>query len=1102
MRRFMVFLAVLCMFIGAAGAEEVWIDLGSHRSMSPTEVQISRSDITILEFDLTVPGLMLEAVQEDGRSFTRVSIPGAGQIGNVGSPLLPAFRRFVEVPEQAKVVVTTQVLDWGEVALADKGFSTNLYPVQLPLPKCDCPEARDWRFSFKEGAYAGVVEHELVGVESPVTMRDHRMVRLTFSPVEYDVEAGILRVATRVAVHLEFVGGDSPATMAKRQRLSSRSFDAFIGRSTLNLTFANPDDSRLGEWQYPDDAPVEFLIVTPPAFVTDLQPFVDWKTTCGFNVTVATTDTTGTTTTDIKNYITGLYNGANPPVYILMIGDSPGVLATYTPSGGGAGGTDLPFVQMDGDLYPDMMVARWPIDDSAELINMRDKILHYEQPTAANSGWLNRALYLAGYDYESHSMSTHEDVIAELMLPAPNSAEAVLWYDSNNPTTTDLINDLNTGRAWTVYSAHSGPSGWSGAPAFGSGDVPNMANIDKYPIGIGHSCSSNEWATHDDVFGEVTVTQADKGFVSYWGGSNSTQWVGDDWLERGYFDALFDIDMAGSQIPDLDGQYSNVAICYAGLTSVSLQGGDDENYYWPMYNLDGDPTLDPFTRQPTAINVGAPPAIAPSATDTFTVVVTDASSGAVTGALVGASQNGVLLGAGYTDASGTAVFHIDAPAAGTPVLVRVTAHNYLPTDESVMVGAEADGVVTLGASLYSCSATAVIDVFDANATGPFSVTLQTAAGNSILVTMTDVGDVTGHFQGSAVLGADLIVADGDTLSAIYNDQDTGSGSSEIKTVTAAIDCSVPVISGVVAAEIEWDSARVQFNTSEDAAATVRYGTSCGGLDQSVSGSFATAHSFPVNGLTPLTTYFFAIDAVDYVGNASTNDNGGACFSFTTFEEPVFFAEIFESSDNDLDGHSFTFTPNGSGSYYSGCAAEITVLPVDPTGGTVVSLSDDDSELVTLSGGATVGLYGAQHGSFYVVSNGYITFGESSTDYSETLGEHFGREQVALLYDDLNPSSQGTVSWKQLSDRMVVTWENVAEYNTSNSNTFQAELYFDGMVVLSYLQIDVLDGLAGLSEGQGLDPDFLETDLTGMGTCSLFLDGFESGDCSQWGYETP
>ncbi|MHC4090984.1 MAG: Ig-like domain-containing protein, partial [Planctomycetota bacterium] len=78
--------------------------------------------------------------------------------------------------------------------------------------------------------------------------------------------------------------------------------------------------------------------------------------------------------------------------------------------------------------------------------------------------------------------------------------------------------------------------------------------------------------------------------------------------------------------------------------------------------------------------------------------------------------------------------------------------------------------------------------------------------------------------------------------------------------------------------------------------------------------------------------------------------------------------------------------------------------------------------------------------------------------------------------------RGLVSWKQLADRAVVTYENVPEYETSNSNTFQVEMYFNGDVRISYLDIDALGGIAGLSEGNGLDPDFYETDLSTMGAC--------------------
>ncbi len=1086
MRYTTVMLVIFGLMLGGfAGADETWIGFGSHRSAGPTEVAVSLSDITTLEFDLTVPGLLLESVEGEGQSFTRISIPGAGQIGTVGSPLLPAFRRFVEVPENASVRVTTQVLDWENISLADQGFSTILFPVQAPLPKCDCPEARNWRFSFKEEAYSGVVEHELIAVESPVIMRDHRLVRLTFSPFEYDVEAGSLRVATRVVVRLEFVGGDSEATMARRRRLSSRAFDAFIGRSTLNLAFADLTQGRVGEWQYPNDAPIEFLIVTPPTFVNDLAPFVEWKTSCGFNVTVATTDTTGTTTTDIKAYLTGLYNGSAPPVYILMICDSPGVLATYTPSGGGAGGTDLPFVQMEGgDIYPDMMISRWPIDDSAELINMRDKILHYEQPTAANSAWLNRALFLAGDDYENNNVTTHEDVIAELMDPAPNSAEVELWHGTANPTTAELIADLNTGRAWAVYSAHSGPDGWSGDPALSTGDIPNMGNADMYPIGIGHSCSSNEWATNSDVFGEVSVTHPDKGFVSYWGGSNSTHWVGDDWLERGYFDALFDADMVGSQIPDLDRQYSNIAICYAGLTSVSLQGGDDEDYYWPMYNLDGDPTLDPFTRQPTAINVGAPAAIPPAATDTFTVTVTDSSAAGVPGALVGASQGGVLLGAGYTDGTGTAVFHIDAPSPGTPMLVRVTAHNHLPTDESVMTGAEADGAVTLNASVYPCGATAVIDVFDANATVPFSVTLRTSLVNSTAVAMSAVGDVAGHFQGSVVLGTGLVVADGDTLTAIYTDEDTGSGASETKTAGAAVDCAGPVISNV-ALSVSEDSITVTFDTDEPGTTVVKYGPSQPPATVVSSTSLVTSHATLIEGLTPCTTYFVQVSSNDALGNHTVDTNGSIYYQEETAGWQTFLSEDFSSDpgwtiDNGGASNGWAFgVPSGIGGQYggpdptSGFTGE-SVYGVNLAGDYDNSLSNDQLKLTTPA----------------------IDCGEAVSVFL-SFRRWLGVEQPSYDHARVRVSVDGGTTW-------LTVWENDAEVAESSWSEQTVDL-----TAIAAGQADVrVRWTIGSTDSSyqycGWNID--EVVVEGAAPCTaselIFNDGFEVGSCSHWSIEVP
>src|SRR5262249_1183393 len=191
-------------------------------------------------------------------------------------------------------------------------------------------------------------------------------------------------------------------------------------------------------------------------------------------------------------------------------------------------------------------------------------------------------------------------------------------------------------------------------------------------------------------------------------------------------------------------------------------------------------------------------------------------------------------------------------------------------------------------------------------------------------------------------------------------------------------------------------------------------------------------------------------------------------------------ELFDASDNDLDNTEILFTPDPGISKYKGCAFGISSLPTDPTGGTVITTwtgtADDGNALVTLSGGSTVKLYGTSYGSFYVGTNGYITFGAGDTTYVESLSAHFSMPRVAALFNDLNPGAGGTVSYKQLGDRIAVTWLNVFHYSTTNPNTFQIEMYFDGRITLSYLTITDTDGLAGLSQGLGLSPDFSETDL--------------------------
>lgn len=204
----------------------------------------------------------------------------------------------------------------------------------------------------------------------------------------------------------------------------------------------------------------------------------------------------------------------------------------------------------------------------------------------------------------------------------------------------------------------------------------------------------------------------------------------------------------------------------------------------------------------------------------------------------------------------------------------------------------------------------------------------------------------------------------------------------------------------------------------------------------------------------------------------------------TVRTPDYFTELFAMS-SDLNGNTLTLTPDGSVAYYQACNGTVdTVFLTDPAGGTALNLSNDDFEQVTLDGGAQVWLYGNAYSDFYVGSNGYITFGSGDTDATSSLADHFSMPRISGLFLDLDPDP-GAITWKQLMDRAVVTWQSVPEVGMPGSNSFQIEMFFDGRIRITWLTVYAFfafDALAGVSEGNGTPGDYQPSDLDSYLSC--------------------
>ncbi|MBI1290379.1 S8 family serine peptidase [bacterium] len=406
------------------------------------------------------------------------------------------------------------------------------------------------------------------------------------------------------------------------------------------------------------------------------------------------------------------------------------------------------------------------------------------------------------------------------------------------------------------------------------------------------------------------------------------------------------------------------------------------------------------------------------------------------------------------------------------------------------------GRVVLDREVYNGTTPIGVTVLDSDIAGAGNqtVALSTTGGDLEIFSAIESGDTPGLFTVSVPSASGSVsesngtleVSEGDTITALYLDANDGAGGTNVSVSdTATVDINPPSVSEVSFTNISAQTASVSFLTDENTVATVELGTACGSPTMTFGGGRASIHSIAIDGLLPETTYFLRITAVDDAGNSTTDDNGGACYTFTTPVQPDYLTEQFAGTsineNFDLDNTQLTFTPLQGGTGYTVCReSNITAFPVSPTSHTVLTLGDDEFVQRTITG-STFPFFGQNYSSVFVSSNGFVSFGSGAATASETVSDHFSRPQISALFDDLFPSSN--VRYTQLADQIVITYIDVVEYNLTTKNNVQIQLFFDGRIVLTYLNVDAQDGIVGLSDGNGVPSDFAESNLSDAHICA-------------------
>jgi hypothetical protein len=196
-------------------------------------------------------------------------------------------------------------------------------------------------------------------------------------------------------------------------------------------------------------------------------------------------------------------------------------------------------------------------------------------------------------------------------------------------------------------------------------------------------------------------------------------------------------------------------------------------------------------------------------------------------------------------------------------------------------------------------------------------------------------------------------------------------------------------------------------------------------------------------------------------------------------------ELFGIGDPiDLAGTTVSFTPDDAApmGYTWTATSGVTGFPVTPGSGTssrTLALTDESDALYTLAHMTSFPFYGADFTSFYVVSNGYLTFGEEAVTYAVDALTCFEAPSVMGLRRDYDPaaasaSGPAAITVDELADQVAVTFEHVPLYGgvPAEPNSFQIVLGADGSIdvfVLEYATSDMAAAIGLSSGGDGIAP---------------------------------
>ena len=461
-----------------------------------------------------------------------IKVSGSGTRSLAGEPSLPSLSSFVSLDKNSNYEVEYNVISQEEIS--------NIY-----LAPQQSFDMNDSKFVKNNLIYStSKFPSQNLLVSDKQNMRGYEFVNLEFVPFSYNPIEEKINVYKEVEIII--TKSNSTNNLNSPDLPKSKVFERLVNAMVINPTVSS---NRNEDFQKPS---ILYICGGSTESNPYFQQLVKWRRKQGYIVyTASTSDTGGSNTTAIKNYIQSSMNWDIPPEFVTLIGDDGGSynIDSYTEYDSGYNGEgDHPYSQLIGnDLWPEVILGRISVRSSSELAVVVSKILGYEQVADQTQNWHEKAAIVGDPSTSGISCAITAENIAAVM--DQYGVEDIRTKISGGSYDSWMVDQLDEGVNYFNYRGYYGVSGFS------NNDVDNANNGFKLPFATVITCGTGSYASENQCLSEKFLragsTTSPKGAVACVGTATvGTHTMFNNSVNIGIYYGLFakDLETAGESL--------------------------------------------------------------------------------------------------------------------------------------------------------------------------------------------------------------------------------------------------------------------------------------------------------------------------------------------------------------------------------------------------------------------------------------------------------------------------------------------------------------------------------------------------------------------------